>query len=615
MPQPTFTGSVDISIFFGTKYDDLNIPYYSSQIITQATKRLDMNRQVVWQTTWLSHIDVNIKDYQDIVGAQYVQIKDTGVENEGSHWFDVIAYQNISKKCCRITIKYNPLLSINVAHITKISGTMKRWTVRDDALFKYVKSPEPINQIDDFDYTYFRHNCIDDSSGLTVPRNIIGFPYDMTKQPEILEYKNSNGSSTNIYYPSLTAHGLNTLFYNSIGGEWMHTDDLTYYRMWNPNIVRDNYNYAIGLGYDLVSNAYAIPRTSLIEFEDGDDYIERIRGTTQKVLTNLPLTTGSYNNAKASYIGNMFTLYNEVTGDSVTVDAADLADTTLTLMANPYITGFLAARFSTYMHDNNGYSGIVKSASYSPVTLTSTMASGSSVNKLQTAMSVDSLTVSSQNANDTARFQRMANERKLGANELRSVGSFFGSLFSGDFGGAINSGVNAGVALMDYDTREQEIRTNLNNMERSRAQQMAQLSANGTLGQIAPPPIKFSNDFNVSANGFTFVVRKTSLSAFDRQRADRFFTAFGYNTDNEILNNPNQLYARQRFTFIQADDVEIEELSSGTDLTRVRDFQTITEIKNRFAAGLRIWFAEPNFDWTLPNPPRSEILPSERRAY
>lgn len=609
MPQPGFSGEVDIRIFFGTKYDDINVPYYSSQIIDQATKELSLTGQVVWQSKMLSTIDINVFDYQDIVGAQYVGITDTGTSSNGLSWYIVLGYQQISKKTTRLSIRYDPLLSIVIGNIAGVSGTIKRWTVRQDTPWRYTKSPEPINQIADYQYSYFRHDCWSTATMF----NLVGFPYDMTEQPEILNYTNSDGTQTNIYYPNMnTISGNGTSFRTSIGGQKTFWDGLQYYVMWQVPSVQRNYNYAMALGMDLVSNSYALPNSTLWSLTPGTaSPLGSVQGNTENIPTGMSLYETGYNNQKAAEIGTFFSLYNEVTGDCVTVGAEDLSDTTLDLGCNPYINGCFAARFHSYMHDTAGFSGYVKSSGWQPALISSTLAAGSALNRINNAIQLDSVMVNSTNAENITLTQMNNAERSYDARFLSETVNGVSRIVTGaltlDVGGMVNGLLGAVTGLnensADLTNALDAGNAAMENIRNSRRQQMAALTAQGTLGQIAPPAVKFNNSTNLEANSYAFAVRKTSLSQTDRQRADRFFTAYGYNVDNEILNDPAQFRARQRFTFIMADNVEITELQgAGTNLTRIRDNDTVKEIQERFSAGLRIWFTEPNFDYSIANP-------------
>lgn len=621
-----FIGEVTVNIIFGTKYDDVNVPYYTADITRNAEKVITLTGQVVWQSTFIYELTVNVQDYQDIVGAQYASILDTGTESNGLHWFVVLGYQNISKKSVLLSLKYDPLLSIGIGNISKISGTLLRWSVSNDAPFRYTMSPEPIDQIDDFDYTYFRKQC--DVVGPMI--QILGNPYNLKKPPKILEYVNEDGTNTNIFYPQLTSDTAKTTFTTSVGGDKSFFDNFKYYLASDADVIK-NLNYAVGLGYDIVTNTYAIPDTSLISIFQSDNFITLLKGNTEQIETGMTLTNGGFNNQKATETGIVFSLYNEITGDCVSINNYDLGNTQLTLSANPYINGYLAARFSTYNHDTEGFSGLVKSAGYAPVNFTASVGSGTSAARLNNAMQIDTLL---QSSTSSVGAQEIAMENMLSEHGIayrnanweydRTMISggvnFVGDVLSLNVGGAIKSAANAelqgrsirnSMDLMSqqYQNANTAAQWSLDRMNNERNMRMRQLTANGTLGQLAPPPVKFSNDFNVAGAAYTFVVRRASLSNFDRKRADNFFTAFGYNVNHEVLNDPTQLWTRTRFTFVQADNVEIEQLTLTDKLIRIRDTGTVQEIKQRFASGLRIWHVAPDFDWSKPNPSRNVTIP------
>ena len=135
-----------------------------------------------------------------------------------------------------------------------------------------------------------------------------------------------------------------------------------------------------------------------------------------------------------------------------------------------------------------------------------------------------------------------------------------------------------------------------------RNQQVAALRTSGTLGKVAPPVFKLNNSVNVSGASYTFVVKRSDLSQNDKQRADIFFRMYGYNVDKLPLNDVSMLNARQRFTFVQADDVEITSTLTADNMTRLKDPQTVDRIKERFSAGLRIWNINPDYNYTIQNP-------------
>lgn len=629
MPQPNFTGSVTVKLYFGTKFDYFNIPYNQDLLRTTATRTVEFNTQAVWQTTFLTGIRLNFRDYQDVVGAQWAEIIDTGATNQGAHWYLVMGYRNVSKKAVEMGLLYDPVLSLGIRHITGIIGTLKRWSVDDDTHFKYIHSPEPINQIDKQDFYYYRYSCADPE---TAWLGICGFPYDMTEQPQVIMYYNKNGAATNIYYPTLEPPKVQTQFISRVGKACTMRDGYCYY-YWNPltsNIVFENYNYAIGLGFDLASNAYMIPSTPLLNAIRSNEAFSSLEGRSIEAKTGFGLydatkadgAANGYNNAKAAELGTFFTLYNEVSGESVTVPNYDLNGTDITIGMNPYSNGFFGARFNSYLKDVNGYSGIVKSALWQPLTITSIARQNEQINRLTNVQAHDILSVgydTSRNTLNTERENIIRNrtvdnynagyQTLLGGVPMISTSTAVGTPQTPSavdpLGGSRNILSTIGnltAASTHAYSSLQSIETSLNNLDMQTARQRAILYAQGNMGQIAPPAVKFADTYSMNGAAYDFIVRKTTMSYNDKQRADMFFTAYGYNVDNTILDNPAQLDTRQRFTFIQADDVQVLSVSGNTDLTRLRDFDTMNAIKQRFSTGIRIWKIEPDYDWRIANP-------------
>ena len=617
MPQPNFTGSVTVKLYFGTKFDYFNIPYNQDLLRTTATRTVEFNTQAVWQTTFLTGIRLNFRDYQDVVGAQWAEIIDTGATNQGAHWYLVMGYRNVSKKAVEIGLLYDPVLSLGIRHITGIIGTLKRWSVDDDTHFKYIHSPEPINQIDKQDFYYYRYSCADPE---TAWLGICGFPYDMTEQPQVIMYYNKNGAATNIYYPTLEPPKVQTQFISRVGKACTMRDGYCYY-YWNPltsNVVFENYNYAIGLGFDLASNAYMIPSTQLLNAISSNGAFSSLEGRSIEAQTGFGLydatkadgAANGYNNAKAAELGTFFTLYNEVSGESVTVPNYDLNGTDITIAMNPYSNGFFGARFNSYLKDVNGYSGIVKSALWQPLTITSIARQNEQINRLTNAQAHDILSVGYDTGMRTLETTRENTTNIYTAKQVTSLAEFgtniTGDIMTANVMGGINTVVQAASRgindTVQYNANIDSIQASIQNLEQQTAIQRAILYTQGNIGQIAPPSVKFADTYSMNGAAYDFVVRKTTMSYNDKQRADLFFTAYGYNVDNTVLDNPAQLDTRQRFTFIQADDVQVLSVSGNTDLTRLRDFDTMNAIKQRFSTGLRIWKVEPDYDWRIANP-------------
>lgn len=610
--MPSFVGNANFAIYFGTKFDLINVPYTKELLRQEATKTLNVTGQVIWQSTWLTTVRVNITNYQDIVGAQYLEILEDGATNYGSHFYMVLGYQQLSRKTCELTLMYDAILSIGITHITGITGIINRWTVDNDSQYRYVMTPEPLNQGSDYTYSYSYTNAAEPTLNANT---IVGFAVDMDNEPTISVYDTVEaGYSANIYYPDLTpiAAGAGTQFRSYIPDICLITDGMQYYR-WigqNSSTVRQNYSYATGLGYDLVTQSYILPDSDLITISENNGKIALISGGTSTFSTGLSTIDGNYRNQKAREMGIYFTLFNPVSGDSVTVQNYDIGTATgtvsLTLMCNPYINGCFLARINGYLSDNN-ITGIVKSAGYLPLTISANMPANYQSNLINLTQQIDSLI---NNANYQSQvlgteqlynfWQGMASgfDSILGVTSGLAAGGGSGALASGtsNIGGLLSSSVNS---LKNNELTELA-RNYLSTQVQAQKNYLTQI---GNIGQNAPPTVKYANASFASNMAYSFGVRKTTLSTSDRQRLDNFFTAYGYNVDHTALTSPTQLHCREKFTFIMADEVNITNVYETADLTRLRDPMTQTQIKERFAAGLRIWTTTPNYDWsTVTNP-------------
>lgn len=603
-------GRVNADIYFGTLYDYINVPYTKGQIRTDATKKISVTGTFVWQSTWLNELRVNVKDYQDIVGAQWVEILEgtEGAEDHGSHFYYVTGYTQLSRKTVMLHLLYDALVSLNIYHITGISGVINRWTVNDDSQYKYIMTPEPVNQTQPYTYNYFKYQCMNEHT----PYMIVGFPYDMTEQPYIEVYDNSV-SSANIYYPSIKA--ATTHF------TWFYIEDNTplyksfmdgmQYCIWDTSSdIIKNFNYATGLGYDITSNAYLLPKASFISIEkypDGNytDIIQWIKTNPVTRDSGLSLVDSGYRNSKAGEIGIYFTLFNSVTGDAVTVQNYDIKKTgtvSFTCYCDPYINGCFMARIDKYMGDNN-LTGVVKSAGYSPFTISGQMAAGSTVTQIQTQNAIDSLYLST--AHQLAQLTT-SNVETIGT----GVGNLVGGLASSiadvatlDLGGGISNAASITTGAISTGTQIWSNELTRQYLESNLVAQKAYLQQVGNIGQFAPPAVKYVQSQTKLHDCYSFYLQKSTLSAQDRKRLDNFFTQYGYNVDKAVLNNPAQLACREKFTFIQAEEVLISSVSGSTDLTRLKDPQTVQQIKERFSAGLRIWKTTPNYDYnSISNP-------------
>ena len=613
-------GSVSITIYFGTQFNDLNVPYYNKLIRDSATKTLELTGQYVWQNTWLRDIRVNVEDYQDIVGAQYAVISDEGAESQGVHWFVVRGYQQVSQKTAELVIEYDPLLSIQIMNFKTISGTLNRWTpdTANDGHFRWIYTDEPINQADKFVYSYFRHSCVDESKALNP---VVGFPYDMTEPPTIALYQNQDGTRTNIYYVKMPYSKEITNFHSTANESIDFNDGMSYY-LWRPkegDLVYESYNKAVGLGQDLTSNAYMLIASPLIVIHLGDNgFIESLTGQVLSQETGLALYDTQYENNKTNDLGIFFELYNEVSGQSVQLANYNLLNTALELSVDPYSSGCFYARFKGYFDDNTGFSGQIASGPFKSYSINSTtqfnvqsayMQTNNQIQSIETQYSAQRIIADNQLKSDT-----LSNASALGQGALNAVsGGITAALLMSNpitFIGGATTGISAATgainSFVNYATNDTNLErmytANLDASRMVRNQQVAALRTSGTLGKVAPPVFKLNNSVNVSGASYTFVVKRSDLSQNDKQRADIFFRMYGYNVDKLPLNDVSMLNARQRFTFVQADDVEITSTVTTDNMTRLKDPQTVDKIKERFSAGLRIWNINPDYNYTKQNP-------------
>lgn len=613
-------GSVTITIYFGTQFNDLNVPYYNKLIRDSATKTLELTGQYVWQNTWLRDIRVNVEDYQDIVGAQYAVISDEGTESQGAHWFVVRGYQQVSQKTAELVIEYDPLLSIQIMNFKTISGTLNRWTpdTANDGHFRWIYTDEPINQADKFVYSYFRHSCVDESKALNP---VVGFPYDMTEPPTIALYQNQDGTRTNIYYVKMPYSKEITNFHSTANESIDFNDGMSYY-LWSPkegDLIYESYNKAVGLGQDLTSNAYMLIASPLIVIHLGDNgFIESLTGQVLSQETGLALYDTQYENNKTNDLGIFFELYNEVSGQSVQLANYNLLNTALELSVDPYSSGCFYARFKGYFGDNTGFSGQIASGPFKSYSINSTtqfnvqsayMQTNNQIQSIETQYSAQRIIADNQLKSDT-----LSNASALGQGALNAVsGGITAALLMSNpitFIGGATTGISAATgainSFVNYATNDTNLErmytANLDASRMVRNQQVAALRTSGTLGKVAPPVFKLNNSVNVSGASYTFVVKRSNLSQNDKQRADIFFRMYGYNVDKLPLNDVSMLNARQRFTFVQADDVEITSTVTADNMTRLKDPQTVDRIKERFSAGLRIWNINPDYNYTIQNP-------------
>lgn len=611
-------GEVDITLYWGTLYDTINVPLHSEQIIQDATKSMTFTAYFVWQTTYLASVRLNIEDYQVLVGAQYARIVDKGTTNLGAHWYDVLDYQQISQGCVELALRYDTLLTIPISTMRGVSGIIRRWTPAQDTVYKYLSTPEPIDLADPLSITWVNIPVIATTDR---PIPIAGFPYDMTQAPELLTYTNPNGQTTNTYYPKLTKPAITTTFLSGLSpagsiNALNYNDGMTYYKWLINSKAYNTFNLAVSLAIDIPVNAFLLPDEEWFNIDENDNGINILSGKAQNFPVSLALYDSTVENQKAGCINTTFTLQNAFSGDAVTVNNYQLLNTDVRIFSLPYSNGCFLARFLTYMGADDEPSGLVSSPTWQPLTVSSGIGFGVQSNAISNTMTADTQRLAAKQENLRAAYDVAATWHAGQQNSANIMGESFIELLGAAFSaanmnnsnlqGMITAPLNAGLAQVQ---NQQSVYRQINRTQflaqqadAAAAHQAELLQYQGNVGRLSPPMVKYAGIKDTNRYTYAFQVMKAAPSTRDKQRMDMFFRMFGYNVDSELLTTESQLMCRSRFTFIQVDDFRITHTSLAPTGERILDFQTIKDIQQRFAQGLRIWRTTPNFDYTISNP-------------
>lgn len=612
MPNPNFNGAVTATVYYGTLFDSINVPYRTEQIINTATKTKVVETVAVWQNSWLSTLRINVNGSDDIMGAQYVSLRSVNGTDNTLYWYDIVGYNNISANCVELTIAYDPVLTIGINNMTAVYGKMRRWTVMRDTPWRFTRTSEPIDQGEPLSYEYARFSVGGRVTSTPSLKKIVGFNVDVSTDPEIAQYTNIGSGLEGTYTYTKTANPAYTTFTNISGeGRATFSDGLQYHD--NFGEIQDNYSKFIGLGFDLVTQSYLLPNSELITASyTPRGSISELKGTEQNFapFPELPLKYTGSNNSKTDEIGVFFTLYNEVSGDAVTVANYDLNNNTVDIGADPYINGCFYARFNGYLDDNNGMSGIVKAPTWSPVSVSSRYGSG----QIKDAVTLDiNNQMLTNQQNYTLNSERLSaisgisnalnNVIGSGMNTAKNVvggGMMYG--VPGAVSGVLMSAPNIANSTLQYDITRQQQEMRYNYLSRDAQLQYTMLDYRGNINAMQPPAMKYAQTTAISPTSYDFVIMRSQPGNGDLARIDNFFTAYGYNVDGLALNSHNQLIARERFTFIQVDDFRITSIT-GKSNTKFMDEMTTDYIKDRFSAGLRIWRTTPDYDFSRANAP------------
>lgn len=615
-------------IVYGTPYDFTeNYPLDSENIVNHAAiVRTCEGEYAEWGSNGLQYITLNyntppsgddpgFQSYEDCRGAQYIVMYDTTGYFQ-HHFYMVLGdAEYINANCARFPVVENNLLSMGIQHIREISGDIVRYTPRIDTPWAYASSPEPLDASADLEYQYYIWKPNIEQLQLRA-----GFPYNMAFKPSIQQYVNADGTISQYWMPSFTSDasklGVKTIFYSPLNDDNLYIQDGLCYQ--DYDYAKEAYDACVSLGYDIQAQAYFRPYDpDLCTITTHGEYpsVEiAVRGQSKIYDTGLAIRTGSYAYNKAEEVASSFTLFNPVTGDSVTVDAKDIAPSAtgtvqIKVSCDPQIDGRFYASIVGYNDKPDQLDvGVVKSAPFPRYSLSSSAGLGQQQAIIEHVVSVDQTAVSQ--TNQVASFEQSRDNAFLSTmidavNTLGNTAISAASSQGGGAGGSVAGGALSlitGVASYLGITKPTQ-QTQEDNMNRTMAQQNEQLRTAGNLLNAVPPQIKYGGVNGQTGGAYNFVLCKTYRGAKDRNNLNEFFKRFGYNVVNEPLNNFAQLQAREHFTYIMADNVKVNGVSGGTSLERLRGITMTEQIKQLFASGLRIWRDVPDYTYTQSNNP------------
>lgn len=556
-----------INIFYGGNFDSLNVPH-TIDLLRASCEVRTLKANLAFGDEFINNCRLNF----DMTGSRYLEIEETG------YFYEIASYVKISENIFDVALIWDSVLTIGINNIENITGTFKRRTVAksEDIAFRYVKSSEPVNQTSPFEYTYFSHRPVENGP---VFMPFVMTNVDLTEKPSILKYTNPDGAISEYEYPSNKIADYLLYIINKWGGEdTSYEEDLALF-FWNE-VSRSCYDLNVAFGYSLDVKGGNVPQSEYIEVnENFSGYVNFIRGYQKQVETGLTRSeSGNFYHSKTSEMGIFFDLYSVESGENVTVQNFDLSSTDITVGVVPTIDGNFKARFTTYLNDLSGLTGVINSPPFKPLSIASRVNENYMSNLINTTTNVDSLNLSSELQADNAKVSATT-----------SAVSSVASMAMTPTPTSIASGL-IGIASTAFNTAN-----TLDNIEQTANNQRENLTLQGTLSSNTPPPLKFGGNFNIHSAMYDFSIRRTSLSNYDREKLDRFFTAFGYNVDGEFLNSPAQLCPREKMSFIMADDVFIY-----SNTKKYNNFLT-SNFAKRMATGLRIWKINPNFDYTKGN--------------
>ncbi len=567
-----------VKIYFGSNFDHFNVPRSQAIFSAGCSEIRTYNTLVGFSPSFITSCLINDPN---IEGARYMSVD--GI------FYEIMSYSKVSQQVYQLGLKMDGILTIGINNIVDIWGTLSRQTPgnQESEVSEYMLTPEPVDQMLPYKYEYFKYNCCP-TGKMTHPFICTGV--DLQNKPKILNYKNEDETNnTNVYYPYLEDMTDNfTTIRSSFCGETAFSGNSAYFQ-WTDD-VRNNYNYAVALGYEIPFTSVILPESPHINSSGSGSLATNINGNSEDIDTGLPILnscsgvpTYTPNNVKAKYMGVFLELISPVSGDSVSINAYDLVspfsdNVILEVGCIPSNTGYFLARFRNYQGQGDNLNAtVVKSQVFPQISIISKSGESSTVNRLSTTMQMDSAELSFKTAQSTA----VMDVAKQGVSGV-------GSLLSNSPQEAINNGLINPIMGIASTVLSVE------NQRRQTEQQLINLSTMGTISTNKPPRQKLECGSNMENLSYCFVVKKSQLSGYDLKNLDIFLTQYGYNVKGKPITGTSDINTGSRFTFVMATDVMIKTLKSYPN-------ELIYDLQTRFSTGIRIWNSNPDFDYHSPN--------------
>lgn len=551
----------NIRCYYNTGFDAENRP--SSAAVLQTADYRDFPSNYLRQNQDIATTRLQ-STWDNIKNADYVKIDDM--------YYLITGISMLSDNTAEIGLQIDPLISIGgVNGIDDLGGWTERAHIAraNDTLFANTLSepwapsqPLQLDPLEDIgqDTTGTRYDIVQSTVKLD----------EITHTAQEYTAQTAGGDPyTAISVPNIPQATSRCNF--RIYGEWDKSYDYpfsSFYHAQNDN-VRAGMQDVRSLGIDTaIITAYQLPTTfaPAISNPESSSTIQTVTNlTSTRTPSNAMLYRyGSYapKNQKVYALYNIYNIMSSCSGDRAEWKAEDIysggdkpefleyAD--CSPAGKPFIQ-------PSYFHGERTkmYQECVKGEEWLRVPLSFASPSGSRVS-----------------ASDFSRAMTRA-EYDVVETGINTGANVLGDLLSANLGGALKSTVG-GIEKM-------------NSMAFDLQNKAAEYQ---TKQKIVAPEVKFAQDYGAQGYvGNTFFLWRTRLSENDMERADNFFTAYGYAQDKKLTKT--DLTNRSKFNFVKARGAIV--ISSAP--LRLR--QQLESLLNN---GVRLWHQLPNSAALINNP-------------